>query len=82
MIGEKETKNWLSFSSLSPKIIKNENLFLNKIHNTIVQKFRKSLVKWHLSLFFKMFRLLPPQRLKVDYSIRWPIYKERILKSV
>ena len=70
MIGEKETKNWLSFSSLSPKIIKNENLFLNKIHNKIVQKFRKTLVKWHLSLFFKMFRPLPPQRLKVDYSIR------------
>ena len=70
MKGEKETKNRVSFSSLSPKIIKNANLFLKKIHNTIVQKFRKTLVKWYLNLFFKMFRPLPPQRLKVDYSIR------------
>ena len=36
----------------------------------MAQKFPNTLVKWHLSLFFKMFRLLPPQRLKVDYSIR------------
>ena len=48
MKGEKETYK-LSLSSLSPKIIKNPN--------EIVQNFPKTLVKWHLSLFLKMFRV-------------------------
>ena len=41
----------LSLSSLSPEIIENANLLLNNIHNKTVQ----TLVKWHLSLFLKIF---------------------------
>ena len=48
MKGKKETKE-VTLSSLSPKIIKN--------YSKTVQKFPKTLVKWRLTLFLKMFRV-------------------------
>ena len=47
------------YFGIKSTIIKNINLLLilNKIHIKIVQKFPSTSVKWHLSLFLKIFRV-------------------------
>ena len=54
MKDEKKTKEVIPFKFFSLNNQKHK-VTSDRIHNKIVQKFPKTSVKWHLSLFFKMF---------------------------